>query len=381
METLATYGWGKGASVAQGLFQEGHRFDFYQAVRILEMMSPQGDGVGSLDDPDREIVRFSSRVRMDYPATDIDSLEAPRRHGDAVRMKVNFLCLAGALGPLPNRITETLMERLSQKDPALRDFLDIFHHRLISLMFQARKKMRVSLQERPPDSSQVARTLFSLMGLGLPALRGRMRAKDRSLLPAAGLLAREVRPMVGLERLVTGHFQVPASVEPFEGRWFPLEPSSQTELGRRGRNRRLGEGAVLGGRVWIQDAAYRLHLGPLTLAQYLDFLPVGGAFAKLCELARFYDRDELGFSVELTLKAAEVPQLRLGRAGDSLLGWSARLQAGPAERSPRVRLGRSGSARLGWTSWLRGDHPPQKDATLALRTEKFLTTTVENEQP
>ncbi|MCB1033139.1 MAG: type VI secretion system baseplate subunit TssG, partial [Acidobacteria bacterium] len=145
---MAAYGWSQGTSVAQGLFGEGHRFDFYQAVRILEMMTPERAGVGIQDDPEREVVRFSSRVRMDYPATDVDSVAAPRRHGDVPVMKVNFLSLAGALGPLPNRLSEVLLERLSKKDEALRDFLDIFNHRLISLMYRARKKVRISLQDR-----------------------------------------------------------------------------------------------------------------------------------------------------------------------------------------------------------------------------------------
>lgn len=373
---MATYGWGHGASVAEGLAREGHRFDFYQAVRILEMMDPEAAGVGIQDDPEREVVRFSSRVRMDYPATDVDSVGLPQRHGEPARMTINFLGLAGALGPLPNHLSESLLRRLSKKDPAMGDFLDIFNHRLASLMFRARKKVRVSLQDRPPDNSRVARTLFSLMGLGLPRLKKRMRIRDRSLLPAAGLLAREIRPIIGLERLVTGHFRVPARVEPFDGRWFPLEPGSRTHIGRgrRGRNQVLGDNAVLGRRVWIQDAAYRLHLGPLDLSQYLDLLPVGGAFPKLCELARFYAGDELGMSVRLILRAAEVPRLRLGRAGDSRLGWSSRLEAGPGERSAEARLGRSGSARLGWTSWLRGEHTPKEDATLTLRAEGFLAT-------
>ncbi|MCB1033519.1 MAG: type VI secretion system baseplate subunit TssG, partial [Acidobacteria bacterium] len=173
--------------------------------------------------------------------------------------------------------------------------------------------------------------------------------------------------------LLSGHFQVPVSVEPFEGRWFPLEPSSRTLLARRrDRNQVLGKNAVLGRRVWIQDAAYRLRIGPLKLSQYLDLLPVGGAFAKLCELARFYDRDELGFSVRLVLAASEVPRLNLGRAGDSRLGWSARLEKGPTERSAEARLGRSGSTRLGWTSWLRGEKPPKQDATLTLQAQRYL---------
>ena len=45
-------------------------------------------------------------------------------------MTVNFLGLAGCLGALDIPSTELVMRRTSNGDNALRDFLDIFNHRL-----------------------------------------------------------------------------------------------------------------------------------------------------------------------------------------------------------------------------------------------------------
>ncbi len=35
---VKNYGWGKKTTVEDGLFAEGHRFDFFQAVRLLEII-------------------------------------------------------------------------------------------------------------------------------------------------------------------------------------------------------------------------------------------------------------------------------------------------------------------------------------------------------
>ena len=59
-------------------------------------------------------------------------------------------------------------------------------------------------------------------------------------------------------------------------------------LGARGRNRALGLDATAGTRVWDQQGAFEVALGPLTFGQFQDFLPTGWAFHPLCDLTRFY---------------------------------------------------------------------------------------------
>lgn len=374
MEALATYGWRKTVPVKRALLEEGHRFGFFQAVRLLEAIYPERTGPAEGMEPEREVVRFRSRIGFDFPASEVDEVRAGKE-GEPVEMTVSVLGLAGIQGPLPPPFVEELLHRSTRGDDALRDFLDLFNHRLLSLYYRARKKHRPACAHEPPDEGRVARCLLALIGLGTPALRDRGAVPDRSLIRYAGLLTPHPRSMVGLERMLADHFGVPVEIVPFRGRWLDIEEEDRTRIGGagptrlaprgtgRGNNNRLGQGAVLGSRFWDQTAAFEIRLGPLGIQELLDFLPVGGAHRALLDLARFYVDDQYEIDVRLSCRTDEVPELVLGGAGDVRLGWSARLDG---ERVPSVpRLGHTGGARLGWTTWLGKPEPihPTAQAT------------------
>ncbi|HEX8410473.1 MAG TPA: type VI secretion system baseplate subunit TssG [Thermoanaerobaculia bacterium] len=326
---MASYGWRQSRTVAEGLWEEGHRFSFLQAVHLLETLLPDRVSPAEGVDPRREVVRFRSEVRLDFPPGDVESITAPK-NGEPAEMTVNVLGLAGSMGPLPAAVVELIMERSYRKDGALRDFLDIFNHRLISLLYRARKKYRPALDTNAPDGGRVATVLHALLGLGTPHLANRMGVRDRTLLAYTGVLSETVRPAIGLQRLVEDCFDVRAEVVPFRGQWHRIEEDDTTRIGAGGQNQVLGRTAVLGRRVWDQAASFEIKLGPLTLAQFLSFLPNGRAFQPLVAAVRFYAREELGFTFRLALKAAEVPELRLGVAYGAFLGWTTWMKTKPA---------------------------------------------------
>jgi type VI secretion system protein ImpH len=346
---VAVQGWGSGGSVARLLFAEGWRFDFYQAVRLLERMARDSVPVGEGTEPEREAVRFSSRVSFAFPASEVQAVELPAAPGEPARMAVNVLGLAGALGPLPAPFSELLLERVAAKDPALRDFLDIFNHRLLSLLHRARKRVRPGFSWDRPDREAFPRAALALMGLGTEGVRDRMEVEDRSLLQYTGLLARRHRSAVGIEAMVADYFGIGVRCTQFVGRWLVLDEEQRTALGAdpAGRNQALsarGAGAVLGARVWDQAAGFDLTLGPLSLGQFLDFLPVGRAFRSLVQLVRFTVGDHLDFGVRLALKGEELPPCRLGCG--PRLGWSAWLTTRPrAGDDTQVRLSGRSPAR------------------------------------
>jgi type VI secretion system protein ImpH len=335
---MASYGWRESRSVAEGLFEEGHRFAFLQAVRLLEELyderTPPGEGV----DPQREVVRFRSAVRMDFPPGDVEQVR-PAAKGEPAEMVVNVLGLAGALGPLPPPVTELIVERSFRKDTAFRDFLDIFNHRLVSLLYRAKKKYRPAIDTKSPDRGRIAKVLYSFLGLATPHLLGRMEIRDRALLPYAGLLVDRYRSTPGLVRLLEDYFSVPVDIVQFVGRWDVIEDDDVTRIGASGQNQILGGAATLGRRLWSDDAAFEVQLGPLTFDQFLAFLPNGRAHRAIIAAVQFYVREELGFTIGLTLAAAEVPELRLGAAEGVFLGWTSWLKRRPSvANDSQVRL-------------------------------------------
>ncbi len=79
----------------------------------------------------------------------------------------------------------------------------------------------------------------------------------------------------------------------------------------------------MGDEIWDPQSRVRVVVGPLTLRQYLDFLPSGTAYRPLRALVRFYAGDELDFEAQLILKREEVPGCELGGTGETApqLGW------------------------------------------------------------
>ena len=88
----------------------------------------------------------------------------------------------------------------------------------------------------------------------------------------------------------------------------------------------IAESAIVGTQVWDQQGRFRLHLGPLYLHEFLDVLPIGRAFRPLCELTRFYAGQELDFDFVLTIRAPDVPEMRLSVTNGPRLGWTSWLK-------------------------------------------------------
>ena len=330
------------------LHEEAWQFEFFQAVRLLQQPaggpSSEGDSarrpVGHDYAPQQEAVRFRALPSLRFPAGEISHLRAPDQPAAAgappgpPEMAVAFLGLTGPVGALPQHYTSLLIERIRGKDDALRDFLDLFNHRLLSLFYRAWEKYRFALayertaQADKPEEDLFTRCLYCLVGLGTQGLRGRLALDDEAVLFYAGHFARWPRSAVTLEMLLADYFGLCAGVRQFQGQWLYLEEDNQSSLPsvRRplGRNMGLGTDVVIGQRVWDVEGRFRVRLGPVDYAQFRQLLPSGDMLDTVCQLARLYVGPHFDFDVQPVLNAAEVPWCRLGGAGaePARLGWN-----------------------------------------------------------
>ncbi len=324
------------ASVAaEKLRLEPYRFDFFQAVRLLEKMFPERSPVGATTHPANEVTHFSVHSSLAFPASQIQSLEWPANAPG--RMTVNFMGLTGPEGVLPPPYTSLVSERLRASDASPRDFFDIFNHRIISLFYQAWRKYRFDVANEKAERDRFLRQLLSLVGLGTPGLENRQAVSDSALAYYAGLLSQRPRSAEALRQLLADYFEVPVEIEQFSGGWFPLDQETQCSFSEaNSASERLGYGAVVGDAVWNEQSRVRIVLGPLNLEQYRAFLPGGCNWEPLHSWVRFYANDEFDFDLKLILERGEAPVCELGAEGASgpQLGWITWLRTAPLVRDP-----------------------------------------------
>jgi type VI secretion system protein ImpH len=374
---MATTGGGSAAPVAgppknlaEHLFADSCAYDFFQAVRLLERLDPEHKPVGRFVPPRTEIVRFRAHRSLSFPPSAIYDLERPGSEPDQIPcpvMTVAFLGLHGPSGALPRHYTEMLLRHEKEtKGPerfALRDWLDLFNHRLISLFYRAWEKYRFYIpyergEHKLTEPDSFTRCLFSLIGMGVPSLRNRLRVSrwegqdedrqeqvlasvpDLALLHYSGFLSHRPRTAVGLESLLLDYFELPVSVKQFHGQWLHLEPANQSRMGEGGVNNQMGINLVAGDRVWDVQGKVRLRLGPLRYAQFTEFLPSRTpvrerkTFFLLVHLVRLYLGPELDFDVQLILRAQDIPscQLAQGEGFSPQLGWNTWVSSQPFTR-------------------------------------------------
>ena len=341
----------KSTSVADLLFSEPFRFEFVQAVRLLEALEretaarenrPPRQPVGGDSRPEDEVVRFRANQSNNFPASEVVRLRVPPGEGDnsagaPPEMSVAFMGYTGTSGVLPDLYDRILSMRTRESDTALRDFLDNFNHRTISLFYRAAIKYDF------PTGYETARNggkedtftaaLYALVGIGTKHLRGRQSVADESLAHYAGHLSHFPRSASGLESMLGGYFGVRVAVEQFRGQWLYFDPDQQSRFAgaadRGATFNRLGIDTVLGERVWDVQGKFRIVVGPLKLDEFEQFLPAGRRFTELAHLTRTYAGIEFAAELQLVLRAEEVPPLELSEHGSTqpLLGWNTWLAA------------------------------------------------------
>lgn len=302
------------------LQEEGFRFSFFQAVRLLQQLRPEAPPIGHQGPPREESIRLRPSLNLVFASSDVESIrEVPvPAGGSKFEITTNFLGLYGAVSPLPIYYTEDL---LGQDEGSLqREFLDLFHHRLLSLFYRTWEKYRFAIQYSGTQADYYSKRLLLLLGLDLDTRTEGHAIPAYRYLGLAGLLTQIPHSAASLQSLLGDYFgEIPVRVEPCVGRQIPIPPDQLNRLGLE--NTSLGKDLSLGERVYDRACTFRVELGPLELEDFLSFLPPGKGTAQLHELVDHFNGDGLDYEVEISIRREAIPPLQLsGRT--ALLGWS-----------------------------------------------------------
>ena len=151
------------------LKQDPFQFGLFQAASLLERIA-QGQGGASHWGPSEHPVRFKSDITLGFPAGDIHSIRSDET--GSYQVYTSLMCLAGSRGPLPLVFTEMLLASRRNKDHAPVDFLDVFNHRLLHLLYQAKQKYHLSLGARGLSEMPLLRFVDASASLGFKEKKG-----------------------------------------------------------------------------------------------------------------------------------------------------------------------------------------------------------------
>ncbi len=182
----------------RNLANEPYRFDFFQALRRLECLSPESPRLGESGSPQEDPIRLGQEPSLAFSPSTLSGLR-PGAGGRPPRLMVHFMGLLGPNGPLPLHITEFARDRLrNSDDPTFARFLDVFHHRMLSLFYRAWAVSQPTVQLDRPESDRFAEYVGSFLGIGESSLRNRDAFPDWAKLYYAGRFCGQTRHPGGL---------------------------------------------------------------------------------------------------------------------------------------------------------------------------------------
>lgn len=315
-------------------------FNFYQLVELLHQMAVAWEKPAHSRGPASEAIRFKSTASLAFPTRDIIALTVSLR--GQFELEVSFLGLHGSESPLPGYYLDSLAWEDAQNENRLTDFMNVFNHRLLTLLHQIWRKYRYYICF---DNSKDAfsQRMFSLVGLGSETIRNKLQINHSKMLAYAGLLASPGRAPEVICSLVSHCFGLAdVTLNSWQFRKVAIDPAQQNRLGAKVkvRGKKFNEKSVLGvnfsigAQVADRSGKFRLCINQLTREQFLSFLPDGENYAPLVMFVAFIMRDQFAWDLRLGLAEQQVGGMVLGRKQNNLLGWTSFL--GAPEQKPHV---------------------------------------------
>jgi len=357
----------KNISISQKLIENPEQYGFYQAVRLLERISRMADRGTTSDKRDRlhsnpvarfvpsssEVIRFHTNQTLRFSSAEIAKISnklkkstsnssdnsasnnsAPHKN-QPWHVFVNFMGLTGTQGVLLYHYTELILQRQKLKDDTLKNFLDLFNHRTISLFYQSATKYHLPIEyERkklnPPAMAKRdphTQVLLSLIGLGTEHLDNRLYTRDESLLYYSGLFSHQIRTTSGLKQILQHHFSIPISIQEFVGQWQELIDDVRSRLSTKenplGQNISLGKSVMLGHKGWFAQGKIRIILRPQSKKQAQKFALNTKALYAMNEIVKLYLRMEYDYDFIIRVKRRDTLDKAVLTAKDPpVMGWN-----------------------------------------------------------
>lgn len=292
------------------------KYSFFALMRRVSA-NPDIDPVGTALLSKREPFQLGQKPSLIFAPSEIADA---RVVNGKLRIRLYSLGMLGPNGPLPLHVTEIAREREEhRRDPTLSNFLDIFHHGALALLYRAWASAQSVVSLDRPERDRFSFYVGSLSGCMFRYTRT-VSLPTHARLAASPHLIREARSPDALAASTAWHFGVPVRIEELSDDWIALPSELQCRMGQEVGAATLGCGAMLGGHVFSRSHRFCMVIGPVDLETYQRFTPQGKDLLRLIAWVRAYIGREYEWLLELQIRPDCMPEAMLG--DQHKLGWS-----------------------------------------------------------
>lgn len=291
------------------LLDAGQRYAFYQAYRLLRLVSLQEGRVEAQ-------LRVRPNLTLGFQKTDIDQIQE-RQDGD-YDLSVNFLGLYGVSSPLPTFYTEDLLDEALEDRNGSRNFLDILNQTLYPLFFRAWLKTKFHLRLVEFEDERLLDKFYAFVGFSNPK-KYRDKPGFGDLLRFAGIFVQQSRSALGLKTIVSGLYpQTEVEVVQQDERVIPIASDQRCCLGVQANT--LGDDSHLGQQVRSRSTNLCLRLKNVDEDLFHKLLPGQVEYRRLKFLVRYYLTNPWDVRLQLQLQPDVAHGVSLNEGRWSSLG-------------------------------------------------------------
>jgi type VI secretion system protein ImpH len=322
-------------NIIENLLENPYDYSLFAAISLIQRYYHNYEAIGGLGDPSREVIRLKNSCSLMFPAGEIKSIEQSESESRIQLMiETPSLGLYGVFSPLPLRYTEELISSQEEDQEVcrqLRDFLDIYNHRLLSLAYRVDQYRMLNNNWAQLNDSPMNLIISALSGMPSLFQTGNNEVSDWQV-ESIKYLVFGTRSASNLRAWLKMHFgHIPISIEEFSPYWVNIPDEEKAFLGVHGcqlasEYNSMLEGITIGD--WIKDneTKFRVTVGPLDWETFKSFLPNEENFRKMKSLVSIFSPDWLFYDVIIKLLSHDCYHLQVILNGEtSQLGYTAGL--------------------------------------------------------
>lgn len=310
---------------------ELYKQDFAPLLRYLDANSPLAARIGYSVSPKQDCARFGQTPMLHFHASAFSEVKFGKING-VYKLKNSYWGMFGINGALPNHLTEYAIERNYRlKDKTLAEFVDIFHHRFISLFYRAWADAEPTVSHDRPDKDTFGKRINTFSG-EIIEQQNAFNQNQNIHQYLSGLFSHKNRSGKVLSQLLSESLHLEVSISEFQGCWYEIEPSEKTKLGSS--NATLGIDCIIGKRTYQRSFNFSINIGPIDYPQYIALLNNKQRINSIIAITQKAVGQEYQFSINVILKPYQTKPSQLGSAQLGINSWCQDKSSHLAQQDP-----------------------------------------------